>query len=139
MAPVLVATKIFIQSTWLQRLDWDEPLVASDASAWQTIRDGLPEIADMRVPRWLHRSKVTVTCELHKFADASERVYAEVVYLRTTSETGDVHITLHANTKVAPLKQLSLPRLELCAAVLVARLASRILTALGEAIIPMHF
>ncbi|KMQ91672.1 gag-pol protein [Lasius niger] len=75
----------------------------------------------------------------HGFADASERAYATVVYLRTESSSGEVEVRLAAaKTKVAPLKQVTLPRLELCAAALLARLVAHIHSILGTRKASLH-
>ena len=61
--------------------------------------------------------------ELHGFCDASEQAYAAVVYLRMTDTDGNIQIALvTSKTKVAPIKRLTIPRLELCGAQLLARL-----------------
>ena len=64
-----------------------------------------------------------IAMELHGFCDASERAYAAVVYLRMVDTTGNVQVTLiTSKTKVAPIKRMTIPRLELCGAYLLARL-----------------
>ena len=64
--------------------------------------------------------------QLHGFCDASESAYAMVVYLRALDQEGLVHISLiMAKTKVVPIKHLTMPRIELCGAVIVAKLLSR--------------
>ncbi|XP_011699154.1 PREDICTED: uncharacterized protein LOC105456646 [Wasmannia auropunctata] len=64
--------------------------------------------------------------ELHGFADASERAYAAVLFLRVETDEGEIQVSLlQAKTRMAPLQQVSLPRLELCAASLLARVAER--------------
>ena len=68
-----------------------------------------------------------VSTQLHGFSDASESAYAGVVYLRMIDSDGNVHISLVASkTKVAPLKRLTIPRLELCGAHLLTKLLEHI-------------
>ena len=62
--------------------------------------------------------------DLHVFADASSKVYGEVSYLLQSVQ---LHLIGHVRTGVVPLKMISLPRLELMAAVLATRLATFIL------------
>ena len=61
--------------------------------------------------------------ELHGFSDASDLAYAAVVYLRSTDTEGVVHTSIViAKTKVSPIKCVTIPRLELCGVLVVARL-----------------
>ena len=67
------------------------------------------------------------TLQLHGFSDASEVAYAGVVYLRIMGRKDSVSTSLCiAKTKVAPIKCITVPHLELCGAVLVARLLHRV-------------
>ncbi|XP_024881954.1 uncharacterized protein LOC112461104 [Temnothorax curvispinosus] len=114
-------------STWLLGLDWDSQLPDTDVRRWLEFQAELPLLETIRVPRWLKSDQEGVKRELHGFADASEKAYAAVVYLRTESSSGEVVVSLvAAKTKVAPLKQVSLPRLELNAAALLVRLADHV-------------
>ncbi|XP_011858553.1 PREDICTED: uncharacterized protein LOC105556088 [Vollenhovia emeryi] len=138
-APVVVRAKIFIQSTWLQGLDWDSPLPTSSCSTWRDFLDELPELAVIRVSRWLQWTSDSESAEIHGFADASERAYAAAIYLRVRRGGGDWTANLVlAKTKVAPLKQISLPRLELCAATLLTRLAIHVRRVLQLEALPTH-
>ncbi|XP_071576379.1 uncharacterized protein [Temnothorax nylanderi] len=122
LAPVVIRAKILIQSAWLQRLDWDDPLPVADAHCWRGFLEELPLLSRLRVNRWLDSGDENAQVELHGFADASERGYAAAVYLRITR---DGTVTLHllaAKSKVAPVKQVTLPRLELTAADLLTSL-----------------
>ncbi|XP_063830967.1 uncharacterized protein LOC135080214 [Ostrinia nubilalis] len=75
------------------------------------------------IPRWLGTCPDDVQVELHGFCDASKAAYSAVIYLRTINIQGQVNVSLlTAKTRVAPIKQVSIPKLELCGAVLLSRL-----------------
>ncbi|XP_071577990.1 uncharacterized protein [Temnothorax nylanderi] len=125
LAPVVVSAKILFQATWLRGLDWDDPLSETDAQYWRTYQAELPLLEEFRVPRRIYPDARGLGVELHGFADASEKAYAAVIYLRAQAQDGSWLVTLlAAKTKVAPLKIVALPRLELDAAALLARLAA---------------
>jgi hypothetical protein len=64
---------------------------------------------------------------LHGFSDASEEAYGAVVYMRSTYPSGQVHTALiMAKTKVAPVKRQTIPRLELCGALILSRILKRV-------------
>ena len=69
--------------------------------------------------------------QIHCFSDASEKVYGACIYLRSIDERGETWSRLLCSKSlVAPLKSLSLPRLELCAALLSAKLFEAVTHAL---------
>jgi len=83
-------------------------------------------LAVVRIPRCV-KPNVLGDCylELHHFSDASERAYGSCSYLRCVSRTGAIHVAfLISKGKVAPIKTLSIPRLELEGAVLSAQFDS---------------
>ena len=64
-----------------------------------------------------------IATQLHGFCDASEDAYSGLVYIRGEDTCGNVHISLvMAKTRVSPIKRLTIPRLELCGAQLLAQL-----------------
>ena len=68
--------------------------------------------------------------ELHVFTDASEFAYGAAAYIKITNETG-VHVSLvMGKSRVAPLKSISIPRLELTAVTVGAKLSRFILNEL---------
>ncbi|XP_039310755.1 uncharacterized protein LOC105197317 [Solenopsis invicta] len=124
LAPVVINAKLLIQAAWLRRLDWDAPLAAEDVECWRRLRTELPVLEEIRIPRWSRADSLGALIEMHGFADASERAYGAVLYLRTIADGRAWLTLLIAKTRVAPLRQVSLPRLELCAAALLARIAA---------------
>lgn len=105
LSSVISRAKILIQSTWLKRLEWDTPLPAEDAKQWQLLLTELPSLRQLRIKRWLRTGSDETHIELHGFADASERGFGAVVYLRTTSVNDPSSHLLAAKSKVAPVHQ----------------------------------
>lgn len=82
----------------------------------------LTDLNRISIPRWMGQGSEISRIEIHGFSDASNVAYAAVVYLRIESLLQTVRISLlYAKTQVAPLKVQSVPRLELCAALLLMR------------------
>ncbi|XP_025156740.1 uncharacterized protein LOC112589069 [Harpegnathos saltator] len=124
MSPVTIRAKCIIQTTWLRRMGWVERLPDDDVAAWRTFDQDLSQLLSLRIPRWVGLDRPGGAVEVHGFSDASERAYAAALYLKT-SESSDVRVSLLlAKTKVAPLRQISLPRLELCAASFLVKIAA---------------
>ncbi|XP_029160235.1 uncharacterized protein LOC114932247 [Nylanderia fulva] len=138
LAPVVIRTKILIQTTWLQRLDWDSPLPDQDAHRWRQLLNQLPLLDHIRVDHWLNTGDDQSQLQLHGFADASEQGYAAVVYIRNAATEKTSINLLMAKSKVAPVKQVSLPRLELCAAALLTTIMLHVRATLGLTATPVH-
>uniref|UniRef100_A0A8D8X1H6 Uncharacterized protein n=1 Tax=Cacopsylla melanoneura TaxID=428564 RepID=A0A8D8X1H6_9HEMI len=95
------------------------------ASGWRKFHSQLHYLNDIKIIRNVapFTTNEVHTLELHGFSDASESAYAACVYVRFLSHDKEVACNLLcAKSRVTPLKQVSLPRLELCAAVMLARL-----------------
>lgn len=131
LAPVTIRAKMFIQHLWRTGSGWDDEVSEEVAVAWAHYRTSLSALSEVRMPRWFGR---TPDCEvqLHTFCDASTVAYGAVVYARVCYSDGAVqsHITTSKN-KLAPVQTLTVPRLELCAAVLGAKLAQKVARILG--------
>ena len=100
---------------------------------WLQWRSELKCLSERHIPRcYFPKEAHIVAVDLHGFSDASERAYAGVVYLRMMDSDGRIHISLvTSKTKVAPIKRLTIPRLELCAAHLLARLLHHVQNTCG--------
>lgn len=131
LAPSIVVAKVFIQKLWLAGVGWDDNLNSDLVKEWCTYRNELLLLTNIRVPRWLG-TNLHDCVELHGFCDASKTAYSAVVYVRTINTDNNINVALLvAKTRVAPVKQISIPRLELCGAVLLSKLLSESAEALN--------
>lgn len=136
IAPVTIKAKVFLQQLWQAKVDWDEAIADKLLAQWETIQASLATISGLHVDRWVKYGSDTANCELHGFCDASTTAFAAAVYIRVTSLAGETTSRLLvAKSKVAPIKSLSIPRLEL-SAVLLARLLEFVRSSLQLTAIP---
>ena len=127
-APYVIQAKLIIQELWRRQIDWDEELPDEILQGWQSWKDGLKSSQIIAVPRWygFHRDECQ-DVQLHVFCDASEIAYGAVAYFRTIS-CGSVNVSfIMSKTRLARIKTLTIPRLELQDAVIAVRLKSKIL------------
>ncbi|XP_024882128.1 uncharacterized protein LOC112461207, partial [Temnothorax curvispinosus] len=125
LTPLTFAAKRLIQQLWVLKLEWDDRPPSEVCSRWGRYKSELPALASIRIPRTIAMANI-IRREIHGFCDASEQGYGAVVYIRIVAEDGVLIRMLSAKSKVAPLKAITLPRLELCAAVLLSDLAEYI-------------
>jgi hypothetical protein len=118
--------KVLLQRVWEQRVGWDDAVpdaireitgdpnsISSQPKAFQGATS--PKDLNIRV------------LQIHGFSDASEDAYAGVLYLRAADVSGSIHSSIVVSkTKVSPIKRLSIPRLELCGAQVVAKLLDHV-------------
>ncbi|GFR03700.1 integrase catalytic domain-containing protein [Trichonephila clavata] len=97
---------------------------------WENFIKTLPDLEKIKVPRcFLKNSAIGVV--LHGFADASSKAYGAVVYMQAVSITEESNCQLLCSkSRVAPTKLVTIPRLELCASLLLSKLTSRVISAL---------
>lgn len=128
IAASIVMTKIFIQKLWLEKLNWDDKISSPLLDEWTSIRTDLQQINEIEVDRWISTTGKTFhALQIHGFCDASSQAYAAVVYARVETEDGTINTKLvAARTRVAPLRTISIPRLELCGALLLSRLLKQV-------------
>ncbi|XP_055841166.1 uncharacterized protein LOC129908583 [Episyrphus balteatus] len=140
ISPCIITEKIMMQRLWELGCDWDEPVPATLKNEWEAFQRELPLIEKLRIPRWIHMSPTNKAIELHGFCDASMKAYGAAVYVRVLDSEGKIHTNLLlAKTRVAPSQRtITLPRLELCGAVLVAQLLQYTKEVLGMPDIKMY-
>ncbi|XP_055634337.1 uncharacterized protein LOC129774599 [Toxorhynchites rutilus septentrionalis] len=140
VSPVISWAKIQMQRLWSAGIGWDDPVPKEIAARWREFYAQLAVLKNFKVHRcFLAPQQKDV--QFHVFSDASEAGYGACIYARSsTSEDGKINIQLIASkSRVTPLKRLSLPRLELCAALLGAKLYAKVSAALGMEGIPCWF
>ncbi|XP_071055024.1 uncharacterized protein [Onthophagus taurus] len=138
LSPFIITAKILMQHLWTRNLDWDDLLTDDLAENWKSFINSFRETPVIRVPRWLGVDGGSESVEVHGFADASVSAFGAVVYLRVLNRERVRVTLLLSKTKVAPLKSITIPGLELCAAVLLVRLVKKVLTVLALHHLPVH-
>ncbi|XP_076660111.1 uncharacterized protein LOC143363399 [Halictus rubicundus] len=124
IAPVVVTAKLIKQRLWAARCDWDEPIPDKLHLEWRKYLGQLPDLAAIQIPRPIASGPVR-SRSLHGIADASSMAYAAAVYIRSVLRDGRVEIVLlEAKSRVAPVKTISVPCLELSATLLLANLVA---------------
>jgi len=126
LSPILIRGKMFIQELWQLKLDWDTLLPNEMCQRWRKYTHELSNLDDLRVVRKVKSAPVGVF-ELHGFCDASIGAYGACVYIRQKQPDNSYkcHL-LTAKNRVAPLKTVSIPRLELCSALVLAILMEKV-------------
>ena len=127
-SPTIISMKILLQRVWELRLDWDEMVPIEIQSIWMQWRSELPSLYSKPISRYYFPNDSQIkSVQLHGFSDASENAYSGVVYLRMIDSLDNIHISLvMSKTRVSPIKRISIPRLELCGAQVLARLLTHV-------------
>jgi len=132
LAPVILTAKLLIQEIWKLQLDWDESLPSDIFTKWSSYIADIQSLNGFGVRRWIIGEVADTEIQLHGFCDASERAYGACVYVRSCGRSNLIQSQLLcAKSRVAPLKALSIPRLELCGAQLLVQLLSKVKASLN--------
>jgi hypothetical protein len=121
LGPVILKAKLLLQQIWALKLNWDDRVPESIESTWLYFVDSLPAVSSLSIPRSI-KCREPVKVEIHGFCDASKDAYGAVIYIRSLDATGVYHNNLLCSKlRVALLKATTIPQLELCAALLLAK------------------
>ncbi|XP_021921219.1 uncharacterized protein LOC110830503 [Zootermopsis nevadensis] len=121
LSPVSLIAKALFQDTWTRGIGWDELLPPDLGTRWHRWVSTLPSPSDILIPRWVGTSDKD-SYEIHVFCDASEGAYGAVLYVRTSTCNHYSVRLLCSKNRLAPVKRVTLPRLELLGALLGSRL-----------------
>ncbi|XP_071141981.1 uncharacterized protein [Mytilus edulis] len=124
LSPITVRSKMLMQNIWEKNFNWDELLPDSTITEWMNIRKDIQEATKTVVPRhYFDESSDTNNDNvIHVFTDSSMKAYGACAYIVANGKSS----LIMAKNRVAPLKQLTIPRLELMAAVIGSRLLAHI-------------
>ncbi|XP_025602297.2 uncharacterized protein LOC112694947 [Athalia rosae] len=130
---VIMQAKVLLQELWIWKIAWDEAVPASIETTWNNYYGTLGELNRLEITRNVNPRNGAAYVLLHGFGDASEKGYGACIYALSYNENGEASCLLvSSKSRVAPLKKITLPRLELCAAWLLAKLLNSVVKALGE-------
>ena len=126
VAPLLLRGKQILQELCREGVDWDDPVPNEVRTRWEIWRSDLILLNDFGVQRCFRPNNFEVlkSIELHHFSDASTSGYGQCSYLRLVNERDEVHCSfVMGKARVSPLRSVTIPRLELTAALVSVRVS----------------
>ncbi|XP_070516626.1 uncharacterized protein [Cardiocondyla obscurior] len=130
MGPLVLHAKKIMQDIWRSGVQWDESVPQSIQYEWTEFIKQLKNMSRVSFDR-----KISIeSCyenQIHGFCDASNVAYGACLYARSVGKNGEITSKLICSkSRVAPIKPVTIPRLELCGALLLARLFSEVAKAI---------
>ena len=131
-APITARIKTIFQMLCTDKLACDDKIPDAIYEIWNKFLMELTELKEIRLQRFVLLGSERDLIEIHGFSDSSKEVYSAVLYLRIVSGNSVKVSLLASTTRVAPLKQLTIPRLELLGCLLLSRLVKDVMVALKD-------
>lgn len=129
LSPCTLYAKILMQEIWKTGTNWDDEVCENIKPKFLKFLHQLKELEKIKIPRWVNLRDEESPVKLIGFCDASTKGYGAVIYLQDSLTENELTdwcesklILLGSKTKVAPMNVTSIPRLELCAALLLSEL-----------------
>ena len=142
LAPVLLEGKRLLQMLCRDKIDWDDPVSDHVRSRWEKWISELLHVGSLSVPRCYKPANFgnVTNVQLHHFSDASNKGYGQCSYLRMENDKGNVNCAfVMGKARVTPLKPVTIPRLELTAAVVSVNVSEQLQRELEYERIVEHF
>ena len=134
ISPLTIRARNMFQDLCLQGLAWDEPLPDGEQKRWKRWFSELPDLGRIKAQRCFkdaNRPSSQATLSVHTFTDASDHAVAAASYVRAEYPDGSVKVTLaFAKARTAPIKKVTIPKLELRG----AALGVKVSTVVGDAL-----
>ena len=128
--PSLLKAKLLLRDLWKMDIEWDKPIKDQFSDQWKEINEDLNIIKEKKLPRFIGNKEVELLC----FCDASSKAYGTTIYLRCQEKSQTITNLIFSKSRVAPLKETSLPRLELLAVLIGTRSINFIMQSLQRKI-----
>ena len=126
-APIVTSFKIFLKVLWTKGYDWDEVLPPEETESFKKLTQSFAQLQKISIPRSYQINNEQLLHALHLFCDASEQAYAACVYIQFSSPDGNLTSSfVISKTRLAPVKRVTLPRLELLACFLGVKLLKKV-------------
>ena len=132
LSPTTIQHKSFVQLLWMDKLSWDQPLSDPILQQYLRLRAQLKDLEKISLQRKVLKPAKKSDLQLHVFCDVSTTAYAAVVFIRQETDNFIETKMLTAKTRVAPIKSVCVPRLEICAALLGAKLFEAVTNAISD-------
>ena len=139
--PVVITGRMIMQDVTRLKMGWDEPVSSDIVNLWTSWVSSLDALRNIEFPRCVVPAPYTDSAHsLHVFCDASSKAYGACCYLRSVNAEGRISVNLlAAKGRLAPCKQITIPRMELCAAVEAVKLSNLVTRALTIPVIQVFF
>ncbi|XP_070206193.1 uncharacterized protein [Littorina saxatilis] len=120
LAPATISGKIFLREVSPDGKAWDKPIPDNFRHRWELWKQSLQDIKELETPRMFLPTSLTQSpdAKYHVFCDASEKAISSVAYVQVPHEQGFHLGFVMGKAKLAPFSGHTIPRLELCSAVL---------------------
>ena len=127
-SPFTLLARMLMQKLWALKLTWDSELTGAVLEEWNLWMKEMSYLHLLHIPRsYTKAGSSAENRQLHIFCDAFELAFGAVAYLRDRSKYGSIDVSfIMSKTRVAPLKKMTIVRLETQAAVLAVRLADAV-------------
>ena len=137
ISPIVIVTKLLFQALCIDKLDWDDKLPSEIHEKWLAYLKGLEVISSITVPRYCFKEQDEIAkyVTLHGFSDSSQVAYSAVIYAQVKTKEGWMSKLITSKAKVAPIKKLTIPRLELLGCLLLANLMHKVVQEFKDVLI----
>ena len=132
ISPVSIQAKLILQLLYKEKLDWDCEISEQLAVVWKSFIECLKDTPVIRIPRFINMCDENALLQLHGFCDSSSLAYCAAVYVRRETSVETRVDLVAAKTKVAPLKELTIPRLELLSCLLLVEFLNSVTFAIAQ-------